>query len=73
MGNRAKWPTDICNVSSPDQTVQGSHPAKIHVFFEKLATNTRALETMGEIKEIDGYVRVTLDKLPGIRADLVQQ
>ena len=27
---------------------------------------------MGEINEINGYVRVTLDKLPGIRADLVR-
>ena len=27
---------------------------------------------MGKLKEINGYVRSTLDKLPGIRADLVR-
>ena len=27
---------------------------------------------MGKIKEMNGYVRVTLDKLQGIRADLVK-
>jgi hypothetical protein len=35
-------------------------------------TNVHALETLGKIKEIDGYVRVTLDKLPDIRADMVR-
>lgn len=53
-------------------TVQGSQPSKIHEFYENLVTNAQALETMGKIKEINGYVRVTLDKLPGIRADLVR-
>ena len=52
-------------------TVPGSQPARVHNFYEKLATNVQALDTMGRIKEINGYVRVTLDKLPGIRADLV--
>ena len=27
---------------------------------------------MGKLREIKGYVRVTLDKLPGIRTDLVR-
>ena len=27
---------------------------------------------MNKLKEINGYVRLTLDKLPGIRADLVR-
>ena len=30
------------------------------------------LDTMRKIKEINDYVRVTLDKLQGIRADLVR-
>ena len=33
--------------------------------------NVQAFETMNKLKEINGYVRLTLDKLPGIRADLV--
>ena len=52
-------------------TVHGSQRVKLHEFYEKLATNVKALETMGKIKEINGYVRVSLDKLPSIRADPV--
>ena len=37
----------------------------------KLITNIQTLESMGKEKDIRGYVRLTLDKLPGIRADLV--
>ena len=54
------------------QTVRGTQPGKIHEFYETLVTNVHALETLGKIKEINGYVRVTLDKLPDIRADLVR-
>ena len=35
-------------------------------------TRLQALETMNKLKEINGYVRFALDKLPGIRADLVR-
>lgn len=59
-----------CIITLP--TIQGSQPTRILEFYEKLATNIQALDTMGKIKEINGYVRVTLDKLPGIRADLVR-
>ena len=38
----------------------------------KLITNIQTLESMGKEKDIRGYVRLTLDKLPGIRADLVR-
>ena len=59
-----------CIIALP--TIKGSQPTRIHGFYEKLATNIQALDTMGKIKEINGYVRVTLDKLPGIRADVVR-
>ena len=52
--------------------IKGSQPKKIHEFFETLVTNTQALETMGKINQVNGFVRSTLDKLPGIRADLVR-
>ena len=52
--------------------VHDAHPAKIHDFCEKLTSHIQVLETMGKVKEIRGFVRVTLDKLPGIRADLVR-
>ena len=34
--------------------------------------SVQALVTMNKLKKINGYVRLTLDKLPGIRADLVR-
>ena len=49
--------------------VFGSHPNKVHDFYEKLMSSVQALETMRKHNEIKGYVRNTLDKLPGIRAD----
>lgn len=45
---------------------------KIHEFYEKLVTSVQSLDTMGKLKDINGYVRLTLDKLPTIRADLVR-
>ncbi|XP_028405750.1 uncharacterized protein LOC114528320 [Dendronephthya gigantea] len=54
------------------QTVRGSQPGRIHEFYGTLVTNVQALETLGKIREINGYVRATLDKLPDIRADLVR-
>ena len=53
-------------------TVNGSNPAKIHEFYEKFVTHVQAVETMGKLKTINGYVRLLLDRLPGIRSDLVR-
>ena len=53
-------------------TIHATQPKKIHEFYDRLVTNIQSLETMGKIREINGYVRLTLDKLPGIRADLVR-
>ena len=36
-----------------------------------MVTNIQTLESMGKEKDIRGYVRLTLDKLLDIRADLV--
>ena len=59
-----------CIISLP--VVFGSHPNKVHDFYEKLMSSVQALETMRDLNVIKGYVRNTLDKLPGIRADLVR-
>ena len=53
-------------------TVQGTKPAKIHAFYETLLTSVQSLETLGKLKEVSGYVRMTIDKLEGIRNDLVR-
>ena len=39
--------------------------------YGKLASHIQFLETMGKVEEIGGIVCATLNKLPGIRADLV--
>ena len=52
--------------------ISGTNPVRINEFYEKLVTNIQTLESMGKEKDIRGYVRLTLDKLPGIRADLVR-
>ena len=52
--------------------VQGANPNKISKFYEQLLTNVQALETIGRLGEVNGCVRMTLDKLEGIRGDLVR-
>ena len=52
--------------------ITGSHPRKIHEFYEKLLFNVQSLETLGKLTEINGYVRTSIDKLQGIRGDLVK-
>ena len=53
-------------------TVTGSQPNKIHEFYETLVTSVQSLETLGKLTQVSGYVRMTLDKLEGIRSDLVR-
>ena len=45
--------------------INDSNSYKIHEFSEKLLSSVQALETMGKLKEINGYVKLTLDKLSG--------
>ena len=52
--------------------ISGSPQKRILGFYENLIINIQPLETMGKLHEINGYVRMTLDKLPGIRSDLVR-
>ena len=52
--------------------IQNSHPNRIHGFHEKLVTSVLVLDTMNKLKERNRYVRLTLDKLFCIRADLVR-
>ena len=55
-----------CIASLP--VIQNSHPNRIHDFYEKLVISVQEFK----LKEIKGYVRLTLDKFPGIRTDLVR-
>ena len=50
------------------QTVYGWQSGRVHAFYENLVTSVQALETMGKLIEVNGYVRMTLEKLLVIRA-----
>ena len=52
--------------------ISGANPGKIHQFYESLSFNVQALETLGKLKEVNGYVLMSIDKLPGLRGDLVR-
>ena len=53
-------------------TIHGVSKVKIHNFYELLLSHVQALETLGRLCDVAGNVRVTLDKLEGIRADLIR-
>ena len=59
-----------CITSFP--VVSNSNPNKTHEFYEKLIFSVQAVDTINKLRDIKGYVRLTLDKLPGIRTDLVR-
>ena len=52
--------------------VSGNQPQKIHQFYERLLYNVQSLETLGKLNKVNGNVALTIDKLPGIRGDLVR-
>ncbi|XP_046862875.1 uncharacterized protein LOC124456481 [Xenia sp. Carnegie-2017] len=52
--------------------ISGANSRKIAEFSEKLNHSVQALETLGKLKDVQGNVSMTLDKLPAIRGDLVR-
>ena len=52
--------------------ISNSNPERIHSFYEKLVTSVQSLESMGILQIINGLVRHTLDKLSGIKSELVR-
>ena len=52
--------------------ISGVNPIKINEFDETLVVNVQAIETMGKLVSVNGYARLTLDKLVGIREDMVR-
>ena len=53
-------------------TINGTQPNIVHPFFEKLRYCVQSLETLKKLDNVNGYVRMTLNKLPAIRGDLVR-
>ena len=52
--------------------VNGTNPKTIHEFYSKLIKHVQALETMGKLNMINGYVRTVLDCLPDIKSHKVR-
>ena len=53
-------------------TISSAQPHQIYEFFKKLRYSVQSLETLEKLNTVNGYVRITLNKLPGIRGDLVR-
>lgn len=53
-------------------TIHGSRPRKIHEFYQKLMSNVQLLETLGKLKDVNGYVRTTTNKLEGVHWNLLR-
>eukprot|EP00794_Sanderia_malayensis_P002861 gene2861-3307_t len=52
--------------------IRGSNFTKIQEFYESLTKNNDALLTLGEEEMLRGFVMTTLNKLQGIKSDLVR-
>ena len=52
--------------------ITGANPKKVQDFYKQLRFNVQSLDTLGRLPDVKGNVRGTLDKLKGIKADLVR-
>ena len=63
-------PSEIANAHIPNIMsllhINNADPHEIHEFSEKLQSSMQALDTIGKIKKMNGYVRLVLPKLQGI-------
>ena len=53
-------------------TIHGTSRPKIHEFYDQLLCHVQALDTLGKLRDVAGNVRMTLDKLEGIRSDITR-
>ena len=69
-------PTEIVNAYIKNimelPIIRGANPRKAKEFYKQLRFNVQSLETLGRLGDVKGNVRCTLDKLKGIKADLVR-
>ena len=52
--------------------ITDTNAAKVNEFYKNLLYNTQALETLGKLDKVSGMTRSVLEKLKGIKADLVR-
>ena len=69
-------PTEILNAYVKNimelPVITRANPRKIKEFYQQLLFNVQSLDTLGRLTDVKGNVRSTLDKLKGIKADLVR-
>ena len=69
-------PTEIVNAYIKNimelPIITGANPRKVKEFYKQLRFNVQSLDTLGRLADVKGNVRCTLDKLKGIKADLVR-
>lgn len=53
-------------------TFMGENPREVEEFYKRLLYNVQSLETLGKLRDVAGNVRAVLDKLKGIKSDLVR-
>ena len=53
-------------------TITSTSPKEINEFYKKLLFKVQSLETLRKLREVSGNVRAVLDKLKGIKRDLVR-
>jgi len=53
-------------------TIMRENPREVEEFCKRLLYNVQSLETLGKLRDVAGNVRAVLDKLKGIKSDLVR-
>ena len=69
-------PADIVNAYVKNimelPVITGANPKKVKEFYKQLRYNVQSLDTLERLGEVKGNVRSNLDKLKGVKADLVR-
>ena len=77
LGDRYGKESEIVKVYVRDiidlPTVRGSDPIQVQKFYKRLVYDVQSLEIMDKLGQVNRNVPLTLDKLSGIRSDLVSR
>ena len=52
--------------------VKDTNPNEVDKFYKILLCNVQSLETLGKLERVNGMTRSVIDKLPGIKSDIVR-
>lgn len=51
--------------------MEGFNPNPIHDFHDKLSFSVQAVNTLQKVGKMNCYIRIILEKLPGVMGDIV--